>query len=102
MVGIGLSLFIAELTGVFWTGGSLNPARSFGPAVVIGQFESTQWVYWVGPLAGTILAVILYKLIKALEYESANVDPEAAAALVAAPVGGDIINIKDGGGSPVE
>lgn len=34
-VGIGLSLFVAELTGVFWTGGSLNPARSFGPEVAI-------------------------------------------------------------------
>ena len=33
-VGIGLALFIAELVGVQWTGGSLNPARSFGPCVV--------------------------------------------------------------------
>nr|POE90235.1 aquaporin-5 [Quercus suber] len=76
-VGIGLSLFIAELTGVFWTGGSLNPARSFAPAVAIARFHKTQWVYWVGPLAGSVLATLLYKLIKALEYETANADPEA-------------------------
>ena len=92
-VGIGLSLFIAELTGqsaphslifskintvtgVFWTGGSLNPARSFGPAVAIHTFHSTQWIYWVGPLAGALLAVLLFRLIKSLEYESANPDPE--------------------------
>lgn len=89
-VGIGLALFIAELVGkcitsllvvtndagVFWTGGSLNPARSFAPPVVVG-FKDTQWIYWVGPAAGSILAVIFYKVIKALEYETANDDPEA-------------------------
>lgn len=38
-IGIGLSLFIAELTGVYFTGGSVNPARSFGPSVVSHQFH---------------------------------------------------------------
>lgn len=91
-VGIGLALFIAELTGllapqasltladklpgVFWTGGSLNPARSFGPAVVVHSFASSHWVYWLGPLCGSCLAALLYKLIKSLEYEKANPDPE--------------------------
>ncbi|KAG8528969.1 uncharacterized protein KY384_006658 [Bacidia gigantensis] len=75
-VGIGISLFVSELVGVFWTGGSLNPARSFGPAVVIHKFRGTQWIYWVGPLAGSIFAVLLFKLIKSLEYETANPDPE--------------------------
>lgn len=37
-IGIGLALFVAELLGVYYTGGSLNPARSFGPDVVLGQF----------------------------------------------------------------
>ncbi|KAK5174891.1 Aquaporin-1 [Saxophila tyrrhenica] len=73
-VGIGLSLFIAELTGVFWTGASLNPARSLAPEVALADFNSEQWVYWVGPLAGSVLAVLLLKLIKALEYETANPD----------------------------
>jgi len=75
-VGIGLSLFIAELSGIFWTGGSLNPARSFAPGVALQSFESTQWVYWVGPLAGSVLATLLLKLIKGLEYETANMDPQ--------------------------
>ncbi|CZT15234.1 related to aquaporin [Ramularia collo-cygni] len=78
-VGIGLSLFIAELTGVFWTGGSLNPARSFAPSVATASFDKEQWVYWVGPCAGSILAVILFKVVKILEYDTANPDPEAHA-----------------------
>lgn len=44
-VGIGLALFIAEMVGVFYTGGSLNPARSFGPCVVTGIFDKDHWIY---------------------------------------------------------
>jgi aquaporin related protein len=44
-VGIGLALFIAEMVGVFYTGGSLNPARSFGPCVVSGDFDKEHWIY---------------------------------------------------------
>lgn len=44
-VGIGLALFIAEMVGVYYTGGSLNPARSFGPCVVTGIFDHDHWIY---------------------------------------------------------
>lgn len=71
-VGIGLSLFIAELAGVYYTGGSLNPARSFGPDVVLATFEDYHWIYWIGPLLGALLASGFYKLMKGLEYETAN------------------------------
>lgn len=79
-VGIGLSLFVAELMGVFYTGGSVNPARSFGPAVVSRQFHSYHWIYWVGPILGAFLASTFYMFIKALEYETVNlvVDPKQA------------------------
>jgi hypothetical protein len=60
------------LAGVFYTGGSLNPARSFGPDVVLGTFDGYHWIYWVGPLLGAFLAVAFYQLIKTLEYETAN------------------------------
>ncbi|KAF9637994.1 Major intrinsic protein [Lasiodiplodia theobromae] len=71
-IGIGLALFVAELSGVYFTGGSLNPARSFGPDVVLGNFDGYHWIYWLGPALGSILAVIMYRLIKSLEYETAN------------------------------
>ncbi|PPJ55934.1 hypothetical protein CBER1_03613 [Cercospora berteroae] len=71
-VGIGLALFIAELSGVFFTGGSLNPARSFGPCVVLRSFPSAHWIYWLGPALGALLAVGFYRFVKVLEYETAN------------------------------
>jgi len=71
-VGIGLALFVTELSGVYFTGGSLNPARSFGPAVVNLEFTSYHWIYWLGPILGSIIAAGFYKFIKILEYETAN------------------------------
>jgi aquaporin related protein len=71
-VGIGLALFIAELVGVYYTGGSLNPARSFGPCVVSKTFDREHWIYWVGPGAGAIVAVVFYKFILVMQYELAN------------------------------
>ncbi|KAK8176486.1 aquaporin-like protein [Phyllosticta citribraziliensis] len=71
-VGIGLALFVAELAGVYYTGGSLNPARSLGPAVVTNTWDSNHWIYWAAPAAGAVLAIGFYLLIKTLEYEMAN------------------------------
>ena len=71
-IGIGLSLFIAELSGVSFTGGSLNPARSFGPAVVLMDFPKEHWIYWAGPAAGSVLSAGLYQFLKILDYERAN------------------------------
>ncbi|KAL9060113.1 MAG: hypothetical protein Q9206_001158 [Seirophora lacunosa] len=75
-VGIGLSLFVAELTGVYYTGGSVNPARSFGPSVVLHSFYKYDWIelqiYWLGPVFGALLVSGFYEFIKMLEYETAN------------------------------
>ncbi|KAF2758694.1 aquaporin-like protein [Pseudovirgaria hyperparasitica] len=77
-VGIGLSLFIGELVGVYYTGGSLNPARSFGPCVVTATFDKEHWIYWVGPGIGALLAIVFYQFIKVLEYEVANPGQDSA------------------------
>ncbi|KAG9245947.1 aquaporin-like protein [Calycina marina] len=69
-IGIGVALFIVHLVGVFWTGAAVNPPRALAPAIVTRTFVAYHWIYYVGPIAGGLLAVILYKLIKALEYET--------------------------------
>ncbi|KAF9700971.1 hypothetical protein EKO04_000347 [Ascochyta lentis] len=71
-VGIGLSLFVAMMGGVYFTGGSLNPTRSFGPAVAGTHFPGYHWIYWVGPLLGAALAAGYYRFVKYFNYEEAN------------------------------
>ena len=57
--GIGLTLAASILAIGPLTGGSLNPARSLGPAVASGVFEG-QAVYWAGPIVGAVVAALLY------------------------------------------
>ena len=77
-LGIGWTLFIAELSGVRFTGGSLNPARSFGPDLILGDFPSEHWIYWAAPAVGAVLAAGLYKFLKILDYERANPGQDAS------------------------
>ncbi|KAK7204506.1 aquaporin-like protein [Myxozyma melibiosi] len=71
-LGIGLALFIDHLVGVFFTGAGVNPARSFGPAVVIPSFPVYHWIYWVGPILGAIIAAGLFHFLKFFHYETTN------------------------------
>jgi MIP family channel proteins len=57
--GIGLTVGFDILAGGAVTGASMNPARSFGPALVMGNF-SFHWLYWVAPIAGACLAAMFY------------------------------------------
>jgi aquaporin Z len=72
---IGLSLAVAHLVGITMTGTSVNPARSLGPALIVGGSALSQvWLFIVAPLAGGIVAAGLHWLVY----------PEAVPAAVAA------------------
>lgn len=71
-VGIGLAFFLTELCGIYFTGGSLNFARSLGPAAVNHHFPGYFWIYFVGPLLGSLLASGFYWLLNSLHYETCN------------------------------
>jgi MIP family channel proteins len=57
--GIGLTMTLGILVAGPFTGGALDPARAFGPALASGHWLN--WgIYWVGPLGGGFLAGLLY------------------------------------------
>jgi len=60
--GIGLTVAFDILAGGPVTGASMNPARSFGPALEMGYW-AWHWAYWVAPIAGAVVAALLYDKI---------------------------------------
>jgi aquaporin Z len=66
--GIGLTVAFDILCGGPVTGASMNPARSFGPALVYGHFD-WHWCYWAAPVAGAVVAALVFHHIL-LEKES--------------------------------
>ena len=61
---IGLSLTLVHLLGIAFPGTSVNPARSFGPALFVGgDALSNVWVFIVAPLIGGVLAAVCYKIL---------------------------------------
>jgi MIP family channel proteins len=61
-IAIGLTLGFNVMFGGSISGGSLNPARSFGPALITGNF-SYHWIYWVAPIIGGLIAAGVYKAL---------------------------------------
>jgi MIP family channel proteins len=63
-----LAIGFTVMANALWAGpiggASMNPARSFGPALVSGAWTA-QWIYWIGPIVGAALGAIVYQLLRA-------------------------------------
>ncbi len=61
---IGLTLTLVHIFGIHFTGTSVNPARSFGPAIFVGGDALTNvWVFIVAPLVGAVIAALVYRFL---------------------------------------
>jgi len=73
-ITIGGMVFLLHLVGVPLTGASMNPARSFAPAIVSGDagLLEIQWLYWAAPIIGGIIAGVImnYIFVKKAEQEA--------------------------------
>jgi aquaporin related protein len=65
------------LVGVYFTGGSMNPARSLGPATINHSFPGYFWIYWVGPGLGSLLACAFYEILSFLHWSEVNVGQDS-------------------------
>jgi aquaporin Z len=84
-LAIGLSLTLIHLVSIPVTNTSVNPARSTGPALFVGDWALSQlWLFWVAPIAGAVIAGVAYRFLTgetgapAAEDESAVVDTTGA------------------------
>ncbi|CAN1805440.1 Aquaporin PIP2-2 [Linum perenne] len=59
---IGFAVFMVHLATIPVTGTGINPARSFGAAVIYNQYVQ-QWMFWVGPFIGAAIAAIYHQYI---------------------------------------
>lgn len=62
-LAIGFTVALDALWGGPLTGASMNPARSFGPALIAGQWEY-HWLYWLAPIIGAVVGAWAYQSIR--------------------------------------
>lgn len=78
-LAIGLALTVVHLIGIPLTGTSVNPARSLGPALIVGGDALHQiWLFIVAPLVGGIIAALIYRYLFAAEGTVEAADATAA------------------------
>lgn len=67
-IAIGLCLTLIHLISIPVSNTSVNPARSTGPALFVGDWAVSQlWIFWVAPIVGAILAGVIYRYFNAAE-----------------------------------
>ncbi len=63
-IAIGLGLTLIHLISIPVTNTSVNPARSTGPALLVGDWAVSQlWLFWVAPLAGAVIGGVVYRFL---------------------------------------
>ena len=77
-IAVGLVVAASVFAGMYLTGGALNPARAFGPAMVSGEWAS-QAVYWIGPMVGGALAGLICGWVLFRDDEDGMMDDEEPA-----------------------
>ena len=80
-LAIGLTITMDIYAGGAASGAMMNPARAFGPQLIRGHFADA-WIWWVGPIAGAVVAALLYNdvLLAGVAPGAApneRIDPEA-------------------------
>ena len=76
-LAIGLALTVVHLIGIPLTGTSVNPARSLGPALVVGHAALSQvWLFLVAPLVGGAIAALLFRYFL-IEDEPTGASPDS-------------------------
>ena len=77
-VAIGLALTLIHLVSIPVTNTSVNPARSTGPALLVGGLALSQlWLFWVAPAAGGIIGGLIYRWLFAAPAQEPDVTGEA-------------------------
>jgi aquaporin Z len=87
-VVIGLALTTVHLVGIPFTGTSVNPARSIGPALIVGHAALSQlWLFIIAPMVGAALAAVVHDVFYPSEVETARTDVAEPAPPEAGPAG---------------
>lgn len=79
-IAIGLCLTLIHLISIPVTNTSVNPARSTGVALFVGDWAIAQlWMFWVAPIIGGVLGAVIYRYIGSEESKEKNAQHDAAA-----------------------
>ncbi|KAG5872515.1 hypothetical protein JTB14_014399 [Gonioctena quinquepunctata] len=77
---LGLTITGLALAGGPYTGAHMNPARTFGPAVINGDWD-IHWTYWLGPIAAGFVGGLVYRVIFSKDHPKSEADSEVPSSL---------------------